>query len=149
MPFDTSLFTASQVAASISPPGVRDTTLGLTTTIIQTTDAWAIDISWALSGSLLFPTVSLVGGWNVVAFLEPLDDGANVPMLLSIPGVTTSAPVPIPMAGGTSNVTISVPAGAVRAGLFNLTIAITWTVGATPLPMAAFSQGPILSFFVP
>lgn len=139
MPFDT-LFpnNPAALAGTITAPAVLDPATQQPVRIIPTTDPWSIQLSWQLSGA--FASV-LAGDWYVRAYLEALDGGAD-------PGqVGPTMIVPLTVAT-TYSTTINVPPG-VRAGMFKLTVAITYQIGATPFPMAGFDVGPILQFFVP
>jgi len=139
MPFDPLVHNIPTLLdGSINVPLVVDPATEQPVRIIPTTDAWSIKLSWNLSG--LFASV-LAGDWHVTAYLEALDGGTD-------PGqVGPSMVVPLTIATAYST-TINVPPG-VRAGVFKLTTAITYKIGATPFPMAAFSEGTILQFFVP
>lgn len=113
------------------------------TTIIETDDAWEVDINWTITG-LVAP--ALGGDWNVRVFLESMDGlnptgqvgFANVP-LASVP----------PSTNRKYSANISIAAGTVNAGLYKLTAAITYSNLGVPLDMAGFHEGPLMQFIDP
>jgi hypothetical protein len=114
---------------------------GTPTNIIETDDAWKIKVNWTLDG-IVAPFIG--GTWHVSAYIDDRDGvgpssgslGTNlVPVGLFVP--------PLPRKYTT---TIFVPAGKVKAGLYDLTVAITYDNGPK-LSMAAFCEGPILEFY--
>ncbi len=115
---------------------------GTPTNIIETDDAFAIQVDWTITG-LAAPFLG--GQWHVNAYLDDADGVAPSSGLLG--GVT----VAVGGSGGSStrsySTIINVPAGAVQAGLYDLTVAITYDNFGPPLSIAAFSEGPILQFY--
>ena len=116
---------------------------GTPTTIIETDDAWDVKVDWSIKGLI---AGALGGDWKVEAFLASVDGGTS-------PGSIGVANVPLNSAPPTSarnyTATINVPAGKVSAGLYRLTVAITYSNLGVPQEMAAFSDGPVMQFYVP
>ena len=115
---------------------------GTPTNIIETDDAFAIRVNWTITG-LAAPFLG--GQWHVNAYLDDADGVAPSSGLLG------GAVVPVGPSNGqqTRNyaTTIKVAAGKVKAGLYDLTVAITYDNFGPPLSIAAFSEGPILQFY--
>ncbi len=149
MPFDPLVINLPAVLdGNISLPNVIDPLTEQPTRIIQTTQAWAIQVSWDIKG---FASPGLGGDWHVKAYLEARDGGSDPGQVGLTQNVALSA-APPPAPPNTQrnySATVHVAAGAVRAGLFTLTVAVTYSNSGVTLPMAAFSDGPILQFIVP
>ena len=115
---------------------------GTPVNIIETDDAFDIRVDWSISG-LAAPFIG--GEWHVNAYLDDRDGVA-----LSS-GLLKGAIVLVGPSNGQSvrnyNTTLSVAAGAVQPGLYDLTVAITYDNFGPPLSIAAFCEGPILQFY--
>lgn len=146
MPFDPLVVNNPAILdGNVQVPNVLDPNTQQPVRIIPTTDSWSISASWDILG-LIAPF--LAGDWNVSAYLEALDGGTDPGQVGTPPNMTIVVPLSsVPLASPRNySATINVPAGQVRTGLFNLTVAITYTIGGTPEPMAGFNTGPILQF---
>ncbi len=136
------------LSASILSLSVLDPDVGTPNTIIETTDPWAIQVSWDIAGLI---AGALGGEWTVRAFLETLEGGpfsGQVGPTEFIPLISQP-----PTSPRHYSATIHVPAGTPPAGLYKLTVAITYDVvfGGVHFPqeMAGFVDGPMLQFYVP
>jgi hypothetical protein len=119
--------------------------------VIETADPWQINVDWEISG----PTAGLMGGtWFVTAYLDDRDGEATfsgrVADTIEVK-VNTAPSAPLPRKYST---VISVPAGKVTPGLYDLTVAILYENTGAPgtdkgikHPVAGFSDGPILEFY--
>jgi hypothetical protein len=115
---------------------------GTPTNIIETDDAFAIRVDWTITG-LAAPFLG--GQWRVNAYLHDRDGVAPSTGLLS------NATVAVGPSNGLQtrnySTTLNVAAGRVKAGLYDLTVAITYDNFGPPMSIAAFSEGPILQFY--
>lgn len=116
---------------------------GAPNTIIETDNTWTINVDWHLTG---FVAPAVGGDWKVTAYLEAFDGGSS-------PGAIGSKVVALSTALPSLNrhyqASIAVAAGAVRAGLFKLNVAITYSNLGVPLEMAGYIEGQLLQFFDP
>jgi hypothetical protein len=114
---------------------------GTPTNIIETDDAFKIKVNWTLDGTV----APYIGGtWHVSAYIDDRDGVAHSSGLLGtnlVPVGAFAAPLPRKY-----TTTIFVPARRVEAGLYDLTVAITYDNGPR-LSIAAFCEGPILEFY--
>ena len=120
--------------------------------VIETADPWQINVHWEITG----PTAGLMGGtWFVNAYLDDRDGEATFSgRLLPAPielKVNSQPSSPLPRKYDT---VISVPAGKVTPGLYDLTVAILYENTGAPgtdkgikHSVAGFSDGPILEFY--
>ena len=120
--------------------------------VIETADPWQINVNWEISG----PTAGLMGGtWFVTAYLDDRDGEATfsgrVANTVEIK-VNSQPSAPLPRQYST---VISVPAGKVSPGLYELTVAILYENTGAPgtdkgikHSVAGFSDGPTLEFYV-
>ena len=115
---------------------------GTPTNIIETDDAFAIRVDWSITG-LAAPFLG--GQWHVKAYIDDRDGVALSSGLLG------SATVAVGPSNGQSTrnyaTTLKVAAGAVKPGLYDLTVAITYDNFGPPMSIAAFSEGPILQIY--
>ncbi len=114
---------------------------GTPVNIIETDDAFQIKVEWTLDG-IVAPYVG--GTWHVSAYIDDRDGLGSSGQI----GATKNIPLGafVPPLPRRFNTTIVVPAGTVKAGLYDLTVAITYDNGPR-LSMAAFYEGPILQFY--
>jgi hypothetical protein len=114
---------------------------GTPTNIIETDDAWKIQVDWQVDG---LSAPYLGGTWHVRAYLDDADGVAPSS------GLVASADKPVgpffPPLPRTYSVTMTIPAGNVQAGLYQLVVALTYDNGAK-LSMAAFVESGILQFY--
>jgi hypothetical protein len=119
--------------------------------VIETIDPWQIDVKWAIDG----PSAVLMGGtWFITAYLDDRDGEATFAGRVAdtIEVKVNSAPSsPLPRQYHT---VISVPAGKVTKGLYDLTVAIVYENTGAPgtdkgikHSVAGFSDGPTLEFY--
>ena len=114
---------------------------GTPVNIVETDDAFAIRVDWSITG-LAAPFLG--GTWHVTAYIDDRDGVAPSSGPLGTKNVPVG-PVVLPLPRKYST-TINVAAGAVKAGLYDLTVAITYDNGPK-LSIAAFCEGPILEFY--
>ncbi len=115
---------------------------GTPTNIIETDDFWRIKVDWTLDG-LGAPYVG--GTWHIRSYLDDADGTAP------FSGLVASADQPVgpftpPTLPRRYSVTMTIPAGKVGAGLYQLVVALTYDNGAK-LSMAAFVESGILQFY--
>ena len=119
--------------------------------VIETSDPWQIDVSWAIEGA---SAVLMGGTWFVTAYLDKRDgeatfSGRVAPTTEVLVNSASSLPLPRQY-----NTVISVPAGKVTKGLYDLTVAIVYENTRAPgtdkgikHSVAGFSDGPTLEFY--
>ena len=113
--------------------------------IIQEDDPFRIAVKWSIGGE----AAPMLGGtWHVNAYLDDID-GVGPSS-----GLVASADVPLGPNNGINprpySVVMDVPANKVKAGLYELTVAITYDNGGPGpllLEMAAFSDDVRLQFY--
>jgi|GEM_PF-920778 hypothetical protein len=110
--------------------------------IVQTDQNMRVKLHWTTEG--VFWAV-LNGKWNCKVYLEEMGAGefAGPPFSATVAVVNSIAPTPY-------NVTVSIPANTIPAGLYRFVVAITLQGPAPanlPLPVAAFSDIGIVHLF--
>jgi hypothetical protein len=136
MPFQPTnvpaLFTGAITSVNISSP-FPDSQL-----IIDSKDAWSINVSWTTSG-FLAPAIG--GNWQVRAFLESMGGGFEGQV-----GATVSVAAAGPL---NKNATINVPPANTIPGLtpgaYKLVVTLTH-VNPAPTGVAGYEEGTILQF---
>jgi hypothetical protein len=135
-PFGDAL-TATVNAEVQDPEGIQPAT------IIQTEDAWLIHVEWEISG----PAAPFVGGnWHVAAYLESIGGDGFEGQVGDTVDVPLSDADPAPARSYTAD--INVLGDTVPAGAYKLVTLINYTHLDVPCEMAAFTEGPILQFYV-
>lgn len=112
-------------------------------TVIETDDEFQINVDWQLDG-IAAPYVG--GTWTVRAYL---DDRDGIAPSSGPVGPTMIVPVGLfipPTLPRKYSTIILVKDHKVQAGLYDLTVAITYDNGVK-LSMAGFSTGPVLQFY--
>jgi hypothetical protein len=119
--------------------------------VIETKDPWQIDVKWEIDDV----GAALMGGtWFITAYLDDRDgeatfSGRVAPTTEVLVNSASSLPLPRQY-----HTVISVPAGKVTKGLYDLTVAIVYENTGAPgtdkgikHSVAGFSDGPTLEFY--
>jgi hypothetical protein len=131
---------APYVTGSIGTPQIVDSG-DLPASIIRTSDSWKIKLDWSTNG-LLVPLVNPAAQWQITAYLESFGPHPDV----TLPVATEAFGAPANAHNFSK--TLNIAAGAVGPGAYRLVVVVTLTSGGLPMPIAAFTEGPMLTFFV-
>jgi hypothetical protein len=127
------------ITGNMATPHVHDPGLN-PVSIIRTSDAWQVHVTWDTSG-LFVPLVNPAASWNISAYLESIGPGPEAVI------ATGTEPFGPPANAHNYSKVLNIAAGAVPAGPYKLVVVITLTSAGVPMPIAAFSEGPLLTFF--
>ncbi len=128
------------ITGNMAAPQVFDPHLN-PASIIRTADNWRIRLNWDTSG-LFIPLVNPGASWNISAYLESLGPGPEYTV------ATATEPFGAPANSHSYTKDLNISSGSVPAGVYRLVCVLTLTSGGMPMPIAAFSEGPVLNFFV-
>jgi len=140
-PFGT-FFVGTITATVLDPSGNPPST------IIKTTDAWAIQVDWSAGG----PVAGVMGGtWHVKVFVESIGGGFEGPVGSADVAVGSVPPAPLPRNYTTS---VLVPAGTVPAGplkvrAYKVVSLLTYDNLGVTWELAAYHEGPIIQIYEP
>lgn len=139
MPFETALvgLTGTITHHILDPAGIDPPS-----TIIQTDDAWDVEVDWGING---VPAFFLGGEWHVRVFAESVGPGPeqelghdHVPVAAAPPALNRAY-----------NMTIHVPAGTLPEGTYKLVTVINYTNGGIPGEMAGFDDQTVVQVYEP
>ncbi len=132
--------TAGTIDAAIVDAG------GSETTVIKLGDAWRVDLTWQITGSM--DLNDQFGNWVVRAYLERFGPGPDL-----ILGTFTPTS-PVPFTSGTLvgpntlryQVQIEPSPAVVTEGVYLLAVSVRFFEPDSPTGLAGFVQGPMIEF---
>ena len=132
------------IAVTIVDPG------GDPVSIIKTTDAWKMRVTWTITGTIVgsFPHSS--DDWYLQGFVETIGPGTDLALGPPLQVPVNKVPATGTPATRTYTEDISVTASLVPAGTYDCAAVITCkTSGTPPVPVAvaAVERGPLLQFY--
>jgi len=118
------------------------------TNIIRSDQAWGVDFTWDLHGTLV---PMICGYWCLHVCLESVGPGQELKLPDSIPGAP-EVKIPVNQASGHYSYHFHVPAGVVQpqhcSTPYKLVATITYeTQYGSPGPLAGYVDGPVLQFY--
>ena len=108
--------------------------------IIRRSDSWRIRVRWNTNG-LFIPLVNPAATWKISAYLESFGEHKDVDL------PTDQETFGPPANAHNYDKTLSFAAGLAEAGAYRLVVVLTLTSGGMHMPIAAFTEGPMLTFF--
>lgn len=127
------------ITGSIQTPQILDPGLN-PVSIIRRSDSWQIRLQWNTNG-LFIPLVNPAAAWKISAYLESFGTQPDVDLR---PEEETFGP---PANAHSYDKTLTFAGTAALAGAYRLVVVITLTSGGMQMPVAAFTEGPMLTFF--
>ncbi len=139
MPFEPQTL---PINGSISTTVLDPTGQNPSNLIIQIPDAWAVRVVWSVAGDAV-PMMAAAAQWRVRVSLESLGPGLEAQV------GALNEPVGAPAAMHTYDRIINIPGSfpGLTPGAYKLVTVLTLDNGGLPVPIAAFSEGPVVQFY--
>lgn len=117
---------------------------------IRTTQAWGVEVKWRMEGAFV---PFLIDQFQLRSFIESIGPGLEAALPMGGPVVVNTLAAPL-QAGNVReySANINVPAGTVPAGVYKVVTVVQLhddAPPASPYPIVATVEGPILTFFNP